>query len=147
MATENEAWEVSPLRRLGGELTEGLPRIYWVLWGGTLMNRLGTFVMPLLTFYLTLERHLTLEQAGLVVSAYGFGSLVGVSLGGELADRLGRRQTLVFSLIAGAGAMLALGQMRALWSIALVAFILGAVGDIYRPASQALIADVVAPEK
>ncbi len=138
---------MTPLRRLGAEITEGLPRPYWVLWAGTLLNRLGSFVMPMLTFYLTQERGLSLEDAGVVVSAFGAGSLVGVSLGGELADRLGRRQTLVGSLIAGAVVMLLLGQMRSLGAIALLAFLLGAVGDSYRPASQAIVADVVAPER
>jgi MFS family permease len=138
---------MSPIRRLSAGIAEGLPRIYWFLWGGTLVNRLGTFVMPMLTFYLTQERKLSLEDAGLVVSSYGAGSLIGVSLGGELADRIGRRRTLIFSLVAGSTAMLLLGQMRALWAIALFGFLLGAFGDLYRPASQALIADVVAPEK
>ncbi len=138
---------MTPLRRLGAELVEGLPRTYWFLWGGTLVNRLGSFVMPMLVFYLTTERQLSLAHAGTVISAYGAGSLVGVGLGGELADRLGRRRTLIFSLIAGALAMLLLGQMRALWAIAAVGFTLGAVGDVYRPASQALVADVVAPDK
>lgn len=138
---------MSPLRRLSAGIAEGLPPIYWFLWGGTLINRLGTFVMPMLTFYLTQERKLSLEDAGLVVSSYGAGSLIGVSLGGELADRIGRRRTMMLSLVAGSVAMLLLGQMRLLVAIAGLGFCLGAFGDLYRPASQALIADVVAPEK
>ena len=30
----------------------GLPRTYWILWTGALINRLGGFVMPLLALYL-----------------------------------------------------------------------------------------------
>ncbi len=30
-------------------LTEGLPPAYWLLWVGTLINRLGGFVVPFLT--------------------------------------------------------------------------------------------------
>ena len=44
----------------------GLPRTYWILWTGALINRLGGFVMPLLALYLTGERGLSVEQAGLV---------------------------------------------------------------------------------
>jgi hypothetical protein len=39
-------------------LTAGLPRTYWLLWVGTLINRLGGFVIPFLTLYLTQERGL-----------------------------------------------------------------------------------------
>jgi hypothetical protein len=37
-------------------LTAGLPPAYWLLWVGTLINRLGTFVIPFLTLYLTSRR-------------------------------------------------------------------------------------------
>jgi len=37
---------------------------------------LGGFVMPLLALYLTGERGLSVEQAGLVVSLYGAGALL-----------------------------------------------------------------------
>ncbi|MBN1450950.1 MAG: hypothetical protein JW963_08050 [Anaerolineales bacterium] len=37
-------------------LTEGLPPTYWLLWTGTLINRLGGFVIPFLTLYLTSQR-------------------------------------------------------------------------------------------
>src|SRR5688572_1533516 len=30
----------------------GLPRAYWFLWSGTLINRIGSFVMPMLAVYL-----------------------------------------------------------------------------------------------
>lgn len=34
------------------------PTGFWVLWWGTLLNRLGEFVVPLLGFYLTAHAHL-----------------------------------------------------------------------------------------
>src|SRR5581483_5531922 len=39
----------------------GLPRTYWVLWGGMLINRLGGSVFFLLSIYLTRERHLSAQ--------------------------------------------------------------------------------------
>jgi ABC-type dipeptide/oligopeptide/nickel transport system permease subunit len=77
----------------------GLPRTYWILWTGALINRLGGFVMPLLALYLTGERGLSVEQAGLVVSLYGAGALLSGPVGGALADRWGRRSTLVLALV------------------------------------------------
>ena len=44
-------------------LVEGLPSTYWLLWSGTLINRLGGFVIPFLTLYLTAQRSIPVSQA------------------------------------------------------------------------------------
>jgi len=46
----------------------GLPRSFWALWAGALVNRVGTFVVPFLALYLTQRRHLAVSAAGFVVS-------------------------------------------------------------------------------
>ena len=66
------------LRFFDAELGQ-LPRAYWFLWGGTLVNRMGSFVLPMLTIYLTGRRGQTLADAGLIVSGFGLGSLGGVT--------------------------------------------------------------------
>ena len=45
----------------------GMPRPFWFLWGGTIVNRLGGFVIPFLTLYLTGPRGLPVSQAALMV--------------------------------------------------------------------------------
>ena len=71
----------------------GLPRTFWYLWSGILLNRLGGFVVLFLSLYLTAQRGLSLALAGAVVGTYGVGGMVGTLLGGVLADRWGRRRT------------------------------------------------------
>jgi MFS family permease len=127
-------------------LTEGLPRPYWFLWAGLLINRTGSFIVPLMTVYLTRERGLTLIDAGAIVALYGVGSIAGTTLGGWLADHLGRRATLLLSLVSSSLVMVATGQARELSTIAALVFTLGLTADLFRPASQALVADLVAPE-
>ncbi|WP_371817262.1 MDR family MFS transporter [Myxococcus sp. CA051A] len=124
-------------------LVGGLPRTFWVLWLGTLVNRLGTFILPFLALYLTGERGFTVERAGLVASLYGAGAVVAGPLGGMLADRVGRRLTVAGGLWLGAGAMLLLGFCREPVHIFGAAFLLGVVGELYRPAFFAIISDVV----
>ncbi len=53
-----------------------LPRLFWTLWVGVLVNRIGWVVLPFLGLYLTSHAGLTTEQAGLIVSAYGLGPIV-----------------------------------------------------------------------
>ncbi|MFD0786560.1 MFS transporter, partial [Micromonospora azadirachtae] len=65
----------------------GLPARFWYLWTGTLINRLGSFVLVFLAIYLTQERGFSASQAGLVIGLWGVGGAVGTTIGGTLADR------------------------------------------------------------
>ncbi len=124
----------------------GLPGTYWFLWVGTLVNRLGTFVVPFLALYLTRERGFSVEQAGLVVALHGAGVVVSGPLGGAVADQFGRRVALGLGLWLGSVGMLFLGFSREPVWIHVAAFTLGVLGDMYRPAVSAAISDVVAPK-
>lgn len=135
-----------PERSALSRLTEGIPRPYWFLWAGLLVTRAGSFIVPMMTVYLTKERGLTLIEAGLVLSLFGLGSVGGTTLGGWLADHIGRRATLLISLVSSACLMLATGQARDFTSIGALVFALGFAADLFRPASQALVADLVPPE-
>jgi MFS family permease len=122
-----------------------LPRQFWILFAGSLVNRLGSFVVPLFAIYLTLERGLGALAVGAVASCYGLGSLCSGALGGQLADRIGRRRTLIIGLCWGAGAMLLMPYAHRTPMIAAGAFHLGLAGDLYRPAIAAAVADLCTP--
>jgi MFS family permease len=121
----------------------GLPRAFAWLFAGTLVNRLGTFVMPFLAIYLTEELHLSVERTSFIAGLVGMGSIFAGPVGGALADRIGRRVVLVVSSVTGAATMLALGFARDLTMICVAAFALGFAGDLFRPALSAIVADVV----
>jgi MFS family permease len=123
----------------------GLPRTFWYLWSGMLVNRLGGFVFTFLALYLTQERHYTVAEAGVVVALYGVGSMGAGPVGGMLADRIGRRATMLLSMTLGGAAMLQLGFARTPLHIAFSTLLLGFFNDMYRPAVQATIADLVPP--
>ncbi len=92
------------------EIRRSLPDEYWVVWVGTLINRMGGFVAPLLTFYLVGARGLSVGEAGVIVSLFGAGSVIAALVGGVLADRVGRRATMLVSLISGGVLMASLGS-------------------------------------
>src|SRR5678816_1266918 len=78
-----------------------LPRPSWILLTGTFINRFGTFVWPFLTIYLTRSGY-SLTAAGFAVSAFSIGALCGSTLGGWLADHIGRRNTIVLGTFGAA---------------------------------------------
>jgi len=119
-----------------------MPRGAWILFFGCFLNKFGTFVLPFLAIYVTRLGYTT-AQAGIPIAAYGLGTLAASLLGGHLADRIGRRKTIVFSMFSVAGAMIWLSQARGLSEIMLLSGLAGLTGELYRPASSALLADLV----
>jgi MFS family permease len=122
-----------------------LPRPAWILFFGIFLNKFGTFVMPFLTLYLT-QRGFSLREAGLAMSAYGLGSVLAGVIGGVLADKIGRRKTIALSMFSVAAAMLLLSQARSLGAIMAAAWLAALTGELYRPASNALLADLTPAE-
>lgn len=124
----------------------GMPRQFWVLWTGTLINRLGSYVEPFLVLYLTQSRGLAATTAGGVATAYGAGAVGSQILGGELTDRIGRRRTMIIGLLTTAASVLLLAAVHDVTAIVAAAALTGLVSDIYRPASSAMVADLIPPE-
>jgi len=121
----------------------GLPGTYWYLWSGLLINRIGAFAMLFMSVYLTEERGASASLAGLVVGGYGIGGVAGTLLGGVLADRWGRRATLLWSHAAAAAIMVALAFTGSVAVIAVLTVALGLVHSMPMPAFVAAIVDVV----
>jgi len=123
-----------------------LPRPVWVLCFGTFLNKFGAFVIPFLTLYLT-GRGYTLGDASVAIAAYGIGNLVASLLGGYMADRIGRRKTIVLSMFSVAAAMMTLSMAHSLPAIVAMTALAGLTGELYRPACSALLGDLVPPDQ
>lgn len=145
MTVPAPATTTTPLSWWGARVG-GLPPAFWALWSGTLVNRLGSFVLPFLSLFLTNGRGYSVSEAGGVLTAFGFGAAVSQPLGGMLADRIGRRRTMVWGLAGAAATLVALGAAQGLLALCVTAFVFGAAADLFRPASSAAVADLVAPE-
>jgi MFS family permease len=133
------------LQRRFKTLAAGLPHTYWLLWIGTFINRLGGFVIPFLTLYLTDQRGLPVSQAALMVSLFGAGSFAAALVGGELSDRLGRRPVMLISFLLAPVNLMILGLARSASLIAWLLLLQGFFTDLYRPAVNAAVADLVPP--
>ncbi len=134
----------SPAWPLLVETLRTLPRPAWILFAGTFLNKFGTFVIPFLTIYLT-RRGFSAGQVGIALAAYGVGHGCASGFGGYLADRIGRRNTIVLSMFSSAVSMLLLSQATRFPAILMLTALVAMTGDLYRPASQALLADLVGP--
>lgn len=135
--------QVHSLPMLRAYLT--LPGQVYVLCIGTFINRAGTFLVPFLTLYLANELGFGMEFAGVGLSVYGMGSLAGALCGGHLADRFGRRGVMIAALCGGAAVLSVFGELRSPLVILAALALFPLLGEMYRPAANAMVADLVPP--
>lgn len=105
----------------------------------TLINRMGTMVVPFLTVYLTTQRGFDLSQAGLLVSAFGFGAFGGAWLGGKFTDLVGPNRVIMASLLIGGGFFILLQWATGFAGIFTMIFFSALFGEAYRPAMMAAV--------
>ena len=122
-----------------------LPGEYWILFCGTLVNRFGHFVIPFLAIYLRQEGFDT-KVTSLTMGSYGAGALFAGALGGYLADRIGRKHTMLLSCAGAAVFMMVLSQAHTVASLMVATFMTGLLTSMYSPAASALIADLIPPQ-
>ncbi|GAA3196911.1 MFS transporter [Nonomuraea roseoviolacea] len=123
-----------------------LPRNVWLLVVARAVNRLGAFSISFLTVLITSEFGASAATAGLVSSAFGLATIPSRLLGGLLADRLGRRRTIVLGLCCCAVVQLAVAGAGSVAAVAVLAVLLGLAFELYEPPSQAMIADSAGPD-
>ena len=101
-----------------------LPTPVWILAAGQFVNKFGAFVLFFLVVYLT-QLGYSPAMAGLAAGAYGLGGFGAMFLGGYIADRVGRRGTIVLSMFSSALCMLALSQASGLVALTILAGMAG----------------------
>src|SRR5439155_8526819 len=119
-----------------------LPRPAWILVAGNSINWFASFAVIFLVLYLT-NRGFSGREAGGAVAAFGGGGNAAGSIGGHLADRFGRRTTMAMSMFASAATVMLIYFVRPYPAVVALAFAAGLATDTWRPASRALMADVV----
>ncbi len=117
----------------------GISKEMWILAIAMLINRCGSMVLLFMSVYLTQKMNFSISKAGLVLSMFGLGSLLGAFVGGKLVDRYGFYPILWSSLILSGIMLLILGQMEHYIWIAIFTFMVTATGDMFRPANMASI--------
>lgn len=124
------------------------PRQFWLLFWGMLISTIGSsMIWPFLMVYVskTLDAPLTLAASLNTISATL--SLIFSFLAGPITDRIGRKWVMVVSLAVNGLAYLALSQAATYPAFALIMGVQGAFNPLYRVGGDAMMADLVPPEK
>ena len=125
---------------------KGLSREAWMLSMVMLINRSGSMVLPFLGVYMTDHLKFSLENAGIVLSFYGIGSVLGSWLGGFLTDKFGEYYIQSWSLFLSAPIFLIIPFFPSVEMMAFLIFLQSTISDTFRPANSVAITKYARPE-
>src|SRR5690554_4194540 len=111
-----------------------------------LINRTGSMVLPFLGIYMLKVLDFSMKEAGIVLSCYGFGSVIGAWLGGKLTDKIGHFKVQAVSLILTFPIFFIIYFLKDMWSLAIGVFVLTLIADTFRPANSVSIVYYAKPE-
>jgi MFS family permease len=124
-----------------------LPRQVRVLAAARAVNQLGAFSLAFLTVLMCRVMGASLATAGAVSALFGLATIPSRLLGGRLADKLGRRRTILTGLAGCAVAQLGIAIAPDLAAAAGCAVVLGFAFELYEPPSQAMIAEATTADE
>lgn len=138
----------SPIQSLKELTTEirSLPRPVFVLVLGQFCNRFGAFVFPFFGLYLK-DKSFDMSEIAGVMAALGTGHFLGPIAGGYLADAIGRRNTIVLSLVASGTSLIGLYFIDNYILLLGVGAFYGFSVFIFGAPASALLTDLVPEEK
>jgi MFS family permease len=123
----------------------GLSRESWLLSIVIFVNRCGYMATPFMGLYATQSLHLSLSEAGLVISLFGLGAFLGAGVGGKLTDTFGFRPIQIWSSIIGGLFFLAFSQVSDFKTLCILSLLISFFYDAFRPANFAAIAAYAKP--
>lgn len=124
------------------------PRAFWTYNAIVFIDRLGGFMLyPFFALYLTKKYEIGMATVGILFAVFSVSGMVGNAIGGALADRFGRKGVIIASLLLSALSALGMGFAPTLAVFIAVSVIVGTLGNIGGPAHEAVVADLLPPEK
>ena len=123
------------------------PKEIWTLVVVTFINRVGTMVVPFLTVYLTTVLNFSLKDAGLLASAFGFGSMGGTYLGGKLTDKFSPQFVITNSLIFSGFLLISIQFVNTFYAVFFLILTTSFFGEAYRPAMMVAVGNFVPGSK
>lgn len=124
----------------------GLSKPAWMLALVMLLNRIGAMVIPFLAIYVTKVLGFSKVDAGIVLSTFGIGSVIGSVLGGWLTDKWGSFKVQSLSLFLSAPIFALIPYFSDFYSVCAIILLLSVVTETFRPSNSASITLYAKPE-
>jgi MFS family permease len=126
---------------------KGLPKGLYIICVSTLINRLGDFVVPFLSLYLTQKIGMSAWASGVIVTLCSVIGIPAAFIGGRIADMYGRKKILLLAQSLSALALIpcALTENAAITIVCLL--ISTFFNGFIRPVFSSMITDMLSQEQ
>jgi MFS family permease len=124
------------------------PNQYWLMFWGMLVSTIGSsMIWPFLMIYVSERLTLPLAAVSSLMTLNAVMSFISSFVAGALADRFGRKWVMVISLAVNGLGYLLLSMANTLPIFAFVMGMNGFFNPLYRVGADAMMADLIPPEK
>ncbi|MEG1592142.1 MULTISPECIES: MFS transporter [unclassified Chryseobacterium] len=123
----------------------GLSAESWMLAIVMLINRSGSMVLPFLGVYMTNHLNFDIKSAGIVLSFFGFGSVVGSWFGGMITDKIGEFKVQSLSLFLSVPMFCLIPLFHTEVGLAAIIFIQSSISEAFRPANSVAVSKYAKP--
>src|SRR6185436_3619340 len=124
------------------------PRQYWLMIAGIIISTAGgSMILPFLVIYAGNKLNMPLSTVAALISINAGTGLISSFIAGTLADKVGRKAVMVFSLaVSGIAYLLLIGAENYLQFAGLMMMI-GASNPLYQVGADAMLADMIPSEQ
>jgi MFS family permease len=118
-----------------------------MFWGMLISTIGSSMIWPFLMIYIKGRVNYPLSTVTFLTTINAASGLISALLAGPITDRIGRKWVLVFSLIGNGMVYLFMSQASTLPAFAVLMAFSGIFNPIYRVSSDAMVADLIPPER
>jgi len=123
----------------------GLSRETWILSIVMLINRSGYMAVPFMGLFITQSLHRAASDAGLIITLFGLGSILGSAAGGKLTDVVGFRPVQIVAAIVSGIFFIIFANVTHFHTLCILAVVISFFSESFRPANFAAIAAYAKP--
>lgn len=129
-------------------LYKAYPRQYWLMTAGVILATAGgSMIWPFLVIYASSKLNLPLGAVASLISINAGIGLLSSLIAGLVADKVGRKIVMTFSLIGTALAYLLLMRAESYSQFAALMVLIGLSNPLYQVGADAMLADMIPAEK
>ncbi|MFN8412537.1 MAG: MFS transporter [Anaerolineales bacterium] len=124
------------------------PRQYWLMITGVVISTAGgSMIWPFLLIYASGKLHLPLSTVATLISINAGTGLLASFLAGTLADKIGRKVVMVFSLFVNGIAYFFLMRAETYPHFVILMVFIGLSNPLYQVGADAMLADMIPSEQ
>ena len=124
------------------------PSQFWLMGIGLFISSAGaSMIWPFLMIYVSEELSLSLSTVSTLITINAIMGLFASFIAGAVSDKLGRKLVMVISLTVNGFGYLFMSQAHSYLGFAFVMVLMGASNPLYQVGSDAMLADMIVPEK